>query len=264
VVATFHGTVDVSSSERFQRLKFAILNLAVDRFVTVSDSLRISLETAGLSRDGRTMAIYNGVNLSKYEIPRHRRIIEELQLPEDAILIGSLGNVRPAKAYDVLIRAAARLCPENPRVYFLVAGHINERVFRPLKDLLSEHSLERRVRFLGFRSDTAAFLKGLDAFVLSSSSEGFSIATVEAQAAGLPIVATRSGGPEEIIEDGVTGLLVPVNHPQALAEGVDQILRDRALAERLGVAARRAAADRFSVEAMIEAYAQIYRGLIRK
>jgi glycosyltransferase involved in cell wall biosynthesis len=109
---------------------------------------------------------------------------------------------------------------DHPEAHFLVAGHIDENVFRPIKGLVAELSLANRVHFLGFRPDTADFLRGLDVFVLSSRSEGFSIATVEAMAAGLPVIATRSGGPEEIVEHEHTGILVPTQNPVALADGI--------------------------------------------
>lgn len=263
VVATFHGAVDVNPNERFRRIKFGLMNKTVSHFVTVSDSLKHAMQAAGLTADEHTSALYNGVDLSRYDIPRHRRLTEELGLPRDALLIGSLGNIRPAKAYDVLIQAAGQVIQARPEAHFLVAGHINESVFRPLKTLMAELSLEDRIHFLGFRPDTAEFLRGLDAFALSSSSEGFSIATVEALAAGLPVVATRCGGPEEILEHGRTGLLVPANDPEALAEAISRVLSDKPLAESLSAAGRAKARSRFSIEAMLGGYETIYRGLLR-
>jgi glycosyltransferase involved in cell wall biosynthesis len=94
VVATFHGAVDVNPNERFRRIKFGLLNKTVSHFVAVSESLRQALQDNGLSAESPTSVVYNGVDLNRYDIPRHRRLAEELGLPQDAVLIGSLGNVR--------------------------------------------------------------------------------------------------------------------------------------------------------------------------
>lgn len=261
VVATFHGAVDINPNERFRALKFGIMNHAVGHFVAVSDSLGRQIRQHGVAPGKPVSVIYNGVDMTRYDRPRHRDLIAELGLPTDAILIGSLGNIRPAKAYDVLIRAAGELCPTDPRLHFLIAGHVKESVARPLRTLITELSLEGRVHFLGFRPDTAGFLRGVDVFALSSSSEGFSIATVEAQAAGLPVVATRSGGPEEIITDRENGLLVPVNDPQALASALREVLTNQSLAQSLAEAGRQSARARFSIETMLDQYESIYRKL---
>jgi glycosyltransferase involved in cell wall biosynthesis len=261
VVATFHGSVDVSPDERFRRLKFGIMNHAVSHFVAVSDSLGHEMREHGIAARKPVAVIYNGVDMSRYDRPRHRALVAELGLPEDSVLIGSLGNVRPAKAYDVLIRAAGLLCAGDPRLHFVIAGHVKENVARPLHALIRELNLDGRVHFLGFRPDTAGFLAGVDVFALSSSSEGFSIATIEAQAAGLPVVATRSGGPEEIITDRDNGLLVPVNDPQMLTNALQELLDNPALAANLAIAGRESALAQFSIEAMLDGYEAVYGGL---
>ena len=261
VVATFHGAVDIARDERFRSIKVGLMNRGVREFVAVSDSLASLIKGEGISPAHPVNVIYNGVDLSRYQRSRHRRLTDEFGLRQDAILVGSLGNVRPAKAYDVLIRAAATVCSKDPRVHFLIAGHIKDSIAAPLRALVAELSLEQRVRFLGFREDTPGFLAGLEIFALSSASEGFSVATVEAQAAGLPIVATRCGGPEEIVVDGETGLLVPTGDPIALGDAIASLIHDPILAARLGRQAREAAHARFSIDSMIHQYANIYRRL---
>jgi glycosyltransferase involved in cell wall biosynthesis len=118
------------------------------------------------------------------------------------------------------------------------------------------------VTFHGFVADPTPLLTQADAFVLASSQEGFSLATIEAMQAGVPVVATRSGGPEEILRHGETGLLVPVNDAAALADAIGLVLHDPALAERLTAAAREDAVRRFSLDAMVSAYEQLYRQLL--
>jgi glycosyltransferase involved in cell wall biosynthesis len=107
-------------------------------------------------------------------------------------------------------------------------------------------------------------LSNLDLFVLSSSSEGFSIATIEAMAAGVPVVATRSGGPEEIIEDQVDGCLVETGSPIALADGILDCLNDSTRAKSMARSAKAKVRNQFSLESMKEQYFALYNKLLEE
>jgi glycosyltransferase involved in cell wall biosynthesis len=118
--------------------------------------------------------------------------------------------------------------------------------------------LKDRFVFLGFRADVPEILADLDVFVLSSVSEGLSIATIEAMAAGKPVVVTRSGGPREVVEDGRTGLLVPPADPKALASRICELLRNPDLATTLSRNARAEVDSKFSLARMIREYESLY------
>lgn len=113
--------------------------------------------------------------------------------------------------------------------------------------------------FTGVRRDVPRLLGAADVFALSSLSEGVSIAILEAMAAGLPVVATRVGGNPEIVLDGQTGLLVEPGRPDLLAAALEQLLKDPRRAAVLGAAGRRRAEEKFSLRAMVGAYAEMYR-----
>jgi glycosyltransferase involved in cell wall biosynthesis len=123
-----------------------------------------------------------------------------------------------------------------------------------MKDL----NLEDHFSLLGFRGDVPQILADLDVFVLSSVSEGLSIATIEAMAAGRPVVVTRSGGPQEIIEDRRTGLLVPPGDASALASGICEVLASSELASALGRNAQMLVEGKFSLKNMISSYESLY------
>ena len=110
-----------------------------------------------------------------------------------------------------------------------------------------------------FRSN---LYRSLDVFVSSSRSEGLSLAFLEALATGLPVVATRSGGPQEVIEPDVAGVLVPIEDPAALAQGLLRVVGDRELRDRLGAAARQRVFEAFSLEAVLQQYARLYDKLL--
>jgi glycosyltransferase involved in cell wall biosynthesis len=173
-------------------------------------------------------------------------------------LVGTVANLRRSKGYEYFIRAARILSDSLPGARFLAIGEIDETLGRPLRDAVRALGLEDRFFFLGFRPDIPSLLAELDVFVLASTDEGLSIATMEAMAARRPVVVTKSGGPQEIVEDGKTGLLVPPADAGAMAAKVLQVLNDPELGQQLGRNARLAIEGRFSLDQMLREYEAVY------
>ena len=267
VIATLHGRVDVNPNERFVVIKNRIMKMGVTRLVAVSRDLASYIAARKLFRQKDIQVIYNGIEESRYGKSSSQSLRTRLGITGDAILIGSLGNVRPAKSYDVLIRAAAMLLKESRLsrdLHFIVAGHQKPDLMAQLQELIQEAGIEDNVHFIGFNDNTAEFLGQLDYFALSSSSEGFSIATIEAMATGLPVVVTRCGGPEEIIEHQKTGLLVAVNDPKALARGLITLIENKQLSDELAGAGRKHVESVFSFAAMLDTYKKAYTNILGK
>lgn len=258
VIATFHGMVDVAPDERLRWLKFRLMNWGVRRFVAVSGGLRDAIRGEGLLNFAKTEVIYNGIDVARYGRSERRDLRRRLGLSDTATLVGSLGNVRPAKAYDVLIRAARGVVALHPEVHFVIAGDIRASLMAELEQLMIDEGVVGHVHFLGYMNDSAEFLAQMDLFLLSSTSEGFSISTIEALATGLPAVVTRCGGPEEIVTADVDGLMVAPGDPAALSEGLLALLGDNGRAERLAQAGRQRVRERFDVEAMLARYIALY------
>lgn len=259
VVATFHGMVDLSARERFVWLKRAALRFGVSRFVAVSRSLAEALADGGILDANRYTVIFNGIDTGRYNVPRTGWIHEQLGLPADAKISISLGNVRPAKAYDVLCRAAAALKDSHPELHFVIAGDPKKAIVEDLQRLCRELGVTDHVHFIGFQNDTPRVLAEADVFVLSSSSEGFSIATIEALAAGTPAVLTACGGPEEIAVPGQHALMVGVGDAEGLATAIRRVLESSDLAAQLECAGRALVRGKFDLDAMTRAYEAIYR-----
>lgn len=262
LVATLHGRVDVNPNERLIFLKNLIMKLGVSRLVTVSQDLADYIEARGLFSKQDIRVIYNGVDVAKYGKNTLQDIRQQLQLEDDAILIGSVGNVRPAKAYHVLIDAAKEVVAHNPKVHFVIAGHKKPELMARLDDQIKRANLCDNVHFIGFQQDSAAFLGQMDIFALSSSSEGFSISTIEAMATGLPVLATRCGGPEEIILNEDEGLLIPKDNIQALADGIITLIRDTEMRVKLSEGGRRRAHNSFSMTQILSRYEREYLNLL--
>lgn len=258
VIATFHGKVDVNPNERLRGLKFRLMNWGVRRFVAVSNSLSTAIHAEGLLNPAKTEVIYNGIDLSRYGRGIGSGLRRLLGLGDDAILIGSLGNVRPAKGYDVLVRAVRPVIDSFPHAHFLIAGDIKASLMTELESLMRSEGVAEHIHFLGYSSNSAEFLSQVDLFVLSSLSEGFSISTIEALATGLPAIVTRCGGPEEIVTDGVDALMVEPGNPGALADGLKALLNDEARARSLAEAGKARVGERFGMDTMLARYIALY------
>jgi len=258
IVATFHGHVDVSAGERLLRLKTAILNRACSRITFVSEALRVEFLRRTALRAQRTAVVVNGIDDPADAVPEpHLRGV--LGAQPGQFLVGAVGHIRPPKAYDVFLRAAALLLERSPSYRFVIVGQVERKdVYDDLVGLRDSLGLRDRVLFAGRRDDVPQVLRAFDAYVVSSTSEGFSLSTVQAMRAGIPVVATRCGGPETILEDGTTGILVACSDPHALADGVDRLRRDPALRARLANAARAAADGRYTAAAMVAGYERVY------
>lgn len=262
VVATFHGTVDVSPNERLRWLKLLAMRAGVRKFVAVSNSLREQIRDQGLLEESSSQVIYNGIESCRYGRSTTTNLKAELGVPTESFLIGCLGNVRPAKGYGVLIEAATALGIKRKHVHFVVAGDRHGSLMSELQKQLTACGVSDRVHFIGFVEDGARFLSQLDMFVLSSLSEGFSIATVEAMATGLPVVVTQCGGPEEIVTDGIDGVVVPARDPLALATAIDGLIEDEGQRQLLGLEASKSAQTRFDIDRTIGEYEALYKRIL--
>lgn len=260
MIATFHGAVDVASRERFLGMKFRMIGWGASAIVCVSRRLQEELTERGTLPARKLRMIYNGVDQNAFRagLPGHLR--ERLGLPEEALLVVSIGNIRPAKGYEYLVDAAIRMASLDPRVHFVVAGHQRASLFEQLEAQIARAPVAPNIHWLGFCDDVSEVLQGADIFLLPSVSEGFSIATVEAMMTEVPVIATRSGGPEEILADEQTGLLIPARDPDAIVTAIQRLQQPEAR-KRLVVAARENAEGRFSLASMLEAYQALYREL---
>jgi len=222
-------------------------NAVKDRFKWLKD--RNKLET-----------VYNGIDLNKFRVhPGSAGIRRELGVAAGAPLVGTVGRLDWYKAHQHFIQAAKLVKEAMPGARFLIAGEGAERA--KLEAQVKELGLEEDVIFAGQRRDIPDILAGLDVFALSSVSEGFGRGIVEAMACGKPVVATMVGGIPEVVEDGLTGKLVPAGDPAALAGAITGFLKDKELAAAMGAAGRKRA-ERFSIGRNVEKTQDIYESAL--
>jgi glycosyltransferase involved in cell wall biosynthesis len=188
----------------------------------------------------------------------------ELGLPDEALAIGTLGNLNPDKGHEYLVRAAARLRGDHPNLRVRVLGahspphaRYEARVRSSAKKLGLEE--ERDIGFLDPGTRAADLLPAFDVFVLASRREGIPTAVLEAMACRVAVVTTDVGAVREVVEDGITGLVVQPRDPRALAEAIDGLLRDPGRRAAMAAAARQSVEQHHDLDACADAHAAAYR-----
>lgn len=176
-------------------------------------------------------------------------------------MVAVVAALERRKGHDVLLHALAVLRARGVPVRCLVCGDGSERA--ALERLASSLGLGDAVRFLGEQRQVADVLAAADVFVLPSRWEGLGVAILEAMAMALPVVASAVGGIPEAVVDGVTGVLVPPEHPAALADALAALVADPARARALGERGRARVLERFTIERMAESYERLYEDLAR-
>ncbi len=227
-----------------------------DAFVANSEAVAENVaRLEGIERS-RLRVIRNGVEIPPVMDPLSRqRMRATWGATGGDPVVGCVGTFKPGKGQLEVARAIASIRVRFPDAWLVFVGDGPER---PVVERYVMAEGMDRVRFLGSVVDARPLYHGFDALVSASDAEGLPNAVLEAAAAGCPIVATDAGGTSEIVFDGSTGLLVPVGDSPKLAQSVASVLQDRALAQRLGSAARDHAMREFGVDRFVSATAALY------
>lgn len=232
-----------------------------DVVAAVCEAARARFAQQGVRPRERLLAVPNGIRVEAFSCASDERraaLRNLVGLAPGVRIIGTVGRLNPVKDQATLLRAFARMHAASADSALVLVGDGALRA--TLEAQSTVLGIGDAVRFLGDRSDVRQLLQGFDAFVLSSLSEGYSMALLEACASGLPIVATDVGGNREIVADGSNGLLVASADEAALAEAMAALLREPARAARMGQAGRDWALREASIEAMAARYDALYRG----
>jgi glycosyltransferase involved in cell wall biosynthesis len=209
-----------------------------------------SRSTATTIRDCTPLVIYPGVNVG----PRARR------RNRSSVIIGTLGRLVPVKGISTLLSSMAVLLNKFPATKLEIAGEGPER--ERLEERANALAIESNVRFVGWKSDSAGALRRWDIYAQPSAAEGFGIAALEAMAAGLPVVASATGGLREAVVNRETGILVPPLDSSLLASALIELIGDSALRARLGDAGRERADTEFPISREVEEIQAAYASLL--
>ncbi len=242
----------------YQGLADRMLARFTDRAIAVSGSTRDFLVRERHVPAKRVRLIWNGAPLAEFApvtLATALATRRELGLPADAPVVGSISRLSEQKGHRHLLDAAARVLPRRKDTRFLIVGDGDQ--MGPLRQQADALGIAPSVVFAGHRLDVPALLGALDVFCISSTYEGTPLALFEAMAAGKAIVSTAVDGCREVLEDGVTGLLVPPRDPDALAAALLRALADEALRASLAKRAREASA-RYDIAACVAQMQDLY------
>jgi L-malate glycosyltransferase len=236
------------------------------RVIAVSEAVGLHLRSQQIVPERKISVIRNGIDVARFE---HARAGFDRQqffpnLPAKALLVGTVGELRPLKGQEEFLRAAAQVAHSAPKAFFIIAGvdasHNGENR-RLLERLIGDLELKDRVRLVGWLDDVAPLHGALDVFVSASRAESFGLAIAEAMASRTAVVATATEGAKEIIADRKTGVLVPVGDVQKIAQAVVKLLHEPQTRERLGLSARESVRANFSLERMVDQTLEVYRSV---
>jgi len=242
----------------YQGLADRVLAPFTDRAIAVSASTRDFLVRERHVPAQRVRLIWNGAPLDEFapvspDVARAAR--QSLGIPEDALVAGTIGRLSEQKGHRYLIEAAPALLAARPRAHLLIVGD-GDRM-EALKAQAAALGVASRITFAGHRDDVRALLGAIDVFCISSTYEGTPLALFEAMAAGKAIVSTAVDGCREVLEDGVTGLLVPPQDPAALAAAIGRVMDETSLRGSLAEKAR-AASSRYDIKSCVAAMEALY------
>jgi L-malate glycosyltransferase len=212
--------------------RFKYNHPAIVAYICVSDAIRKILAPS-LKRSELAVTIYSSIDLAhfKHAADSSINLKQELKLPPGTKLIGNTAALAPHKAYSTFVKTAALLTQKHPDWYFVIIGEGAERVH--IENEIVSNRLEKTIFMTGFREDVPQLLGSLDAFLMTSKTEGLGTSILGAFVAGVPVVATKAGGIPELVEDEVSGLLADIGNAQGLANQLERVLTDHALKTRI-------------------------------
>ncbi len=263
-VHTFHGIhyadYPVGGGRAYVMLERGLARIT-KAVVHVSESQALEAAALGLAPAGRSHVIVNGVDADRIAAAAMTRAAARqiLQLEPDALVLGTVARFDPVKALDTLLRAFAVVAADRPAARLLIVGDGPEGP--RLRALAATLGIEDRVRLPGFVADASRLLPALDLYVSASRKEGLPLALLEAMACGLPVAATRVPGHVDVVEQGVTGLLVaPADH-RDLGRAMGDLMVEPARRSAMGQAGRRRVEHCFSASRMAAETADLYRSV---
>lgn len=239
------------------------LSLFTDRVIAPSHAVKEDICRYDKIDPDKVEVIPYGIDIDRFAIRESKEEIrEKIGLPADAVVVGNAGRLAVNKRHDILIRAMKRVIDRCPSACLMIVGM--GKTEEKLKEMVKEMNMEDRVLFTGLRKDVPLFLSAMDIFVLPSVRDPFPIALLEAGASSLPCVGARDGGIPESIEDGKTGLLVPRDDPEKLADALIRLIEDREFAVGMGRERRKDILSQYTLRHQSENFQKLYESILKK
>ncbi len=234
------------------------LNPNLAHIVSVSEAVRQHLiNDVKISKD-KVTTIYKGHNIAWYQTP-DKIDLQLLGVPEDAVVVGFAGNMRPVKGVDILIKALDHL-PKTSKIHLLLIGDVRDKTVEKLTAL---PQYKNRLTLTGYRSDAPALISTCDIFVMPSiEREGLPRAVIEAMAMRLPVIVSDVGGMPEQVINNESGLVVPPSNPKKLAPAIQTLADSKELRIKLGNAAHDRIISTFNINTTIDKMEKLFKSMV--
>ena len=264
-VSTQHLSDLMSDKKNLRRQKFTwwvLRNFSI-KIITVSEKTRQFHQNVGRIPHGKFVTIYNGIEVNRFsEIPKNvgDYIRDKFFIPKESIVITTVAVLRKPKGIQFMIQAVGELIKILPGIRYLVIG---DGAYKDqLEKLSTQMGLDNHVIFTGQRSDIPEILASSDIFVLPTLADALPTVLFEAQAAGLPIIASNVGGIPEIITNGHDGMLIPHSDPGSLVSAIETLIQDKSIREKYSVNGLETVRTKFSIENQVEQLTELYLDIL--
>lgn len=239
------------------RYRFTYNKLA-DALLANSEATKLSLlRNAPWLDPERIHVVYNGIDPKPFMGESEINLRKEWGLHADAVIIGFAGQLDERKGIDCLLRSFARTAAVHKNVHLVIAGEGPMR--SEIEEFSRKNNLDTKIHLVGFLDGIEDFMKSIDVFVLPSLWEGFGIVLIEAMAAGKPAITTNVSSMPEIVLDGETGRIVPVDDADALSQAMNDLVHDEKLRELLGSKARTRVLEKFTLDRMLDSLEKFFQ-----
>lgn len=267
-IPLIHTSQDTWFGSEFSRLQWWAMNRIPKRIIATSEEVSRGLYVGHRLDRSIVRIIKPGIDISAFCESNDRAAVRaELGIAAEVPVVGMVARYSAAKGFDTFFAAAAIVVRKRPAATFLVVGGavLRHDLYGPeIERLIAQHDLRNHVVLTGFRSDVPRMIRAMDMVVSAAPRESFGLTLAEAAACARPVVATRSGGSEEVVIEHETGLLVPPGKPEALANAIVELLDDPKRAQSMGRVARKRAIAEFDIRRMVQDIETEYEAVLNQ
>ncbi|NMA73225.1 MAG: glycosyltransferase family 4 protein [Bacteroidales bacterium] len=246
VVNTWHGLRKVGN-DPFHRWFYK----KISAIISVSSRLKQDIIASSYINPQKIHVVHNGIDIEKYNIVKFH-VHDRYRIPQNNFIVGFLGRIHPEKGLEYLIEAIESLRRKNISTTLLIVGATDDEEYRKqLTKQVEKAGISENIKFCGFAEDVSSYLNAIDVLVSPSICfESFGLVLCEAMACKKPVITTALGAQEEIVEDGVSGFIVPPGDSKAIADKIALLVSDASLCKRMGLNGQSNVQKTFSAEVM--------------
>ncbi|HEY5884033.1 MAG TPA: glycosyltransferase family 4 protein [Pyrinomonadaceae bacterium] len=230
------------------------------RVIAISDFIKGQLVEGGVPKE-KIVVRHLGIDTDRFRPQPLQRdqLLQRYSIRPDEVLLSTVSYLRPIKSPEIIVRAIGVLAERNVSVRLFVGG--DGEMLEELQQLSADLGVEDRIHWLGLVPDPLDLLQASDIFLLATVGEAFGLVLAESMACGVPVVGSRAGAIPEVVEDGVTGVLVTPRDPVTLADGIEKLVKDKSLCQQMSRAAVARVHEKFTMDRAVLETLRVYESL---